>query len=224
VARNRGWTDRSAIPSCSARWGELDHSGLAILHAGLDQHNSNRGVSAMQSKATTVEEYLSQLPEDRHKDIEAVRQVVLKNLDKDYEEGIQYGMIGYYVPHRVYPAGYHCDPKQPLPFAALASQKNYMSLYLMCVYGDSEHAKWFQQAWAKSGKKLDMGKSCIRFKKADDLALEVIGEAIRRVPAKKYIEKCEAGLKAAKEGKSPEKTAKPVKANAAAGKTARGSK
>ena len=91
----------------------------------------------MQSKATTVEQYLAELPEDRRKAIEAVRQVILKNLDKDYEEGIQYGMIGYYVPHRVYPAGYHCDPKQPLPFAGLASQKNYMSLYLMCVYGDS---------------------------------------------------------------------------------------
>ena len=92
----------------------------------------------MQSKATTVEQYLAELPEDRRKAIEAVRQVVLKNLDKDYEEGMQYGMIGYYVPHRVYPAGYHCDPKQPLPFAGLASQKNHMALYLMCVYGDSD--------------------------------------------------------------------------------------
>ena len=95
----------------------------------------------MQSKASTVAEYLSRLPEDRRKDIDAVRQVILKNLDQDYEEGIQYGMIGYYVPHRVFPAGYHCDPRQPLPFAALGSQKNYMSLYLMCVYGDSEIAQ-----------------------------------------------------------------------------------
>src|SRR5580704_16894088 len=112
----------------------------------------------MQSKAKTVAEYLAELPEDRRKAIETVRQVVLKNLDKDYEEGIQYGMIGYYVPHRVHPAGYHCDPKQPLPFASLASQKNHMSLYIMCVYANSDHASWFQQAWAKSGKKLDMGK------------------------------------------------------------------
>lgn len=149
----------------------------------------------MQSKVTTVEQYLSELPEDRRKAIEAVRQVILKNLDKDYEEGIQYGMIGYYVPHRVYAAGYHCDPKQPLPFAALASQKNYMSLYLMCVYGDSNHAKWFREAWAKTGKKLDMGKSCVRFKKLEDLPLDVIGEAIRRVPAKKYVESCESSLK-----------------------------
>ena len=149
----------------------------------------------MQSKATTVEQYLSELPEDRRKALEAVRQVILKNLDKDYEEGIQYGMIGYYVPHRVYPAGYHCDPKQPLPFAGLASQKKYMSLYLMCIYGDSDHSKWFQEAWAKTGKKLDMGKSCVRFKKLDDLPLDVIGEAIKRVPAKTYIEHCVSAIK-----------------------------
>src|SRR5215470_1859092 len=149
----------------------------------------------MKSEATTVAAYLAELPEDRRTVIEAVRKVILENLDEGYEEGIQYGMIGYYVPHRVYPAGYHCDPKQPLPFAALASQKNYMSVYLMCVYGESEHAKWFQQAWAKTGKKLDMGKSCVRFKKVDDLALDVIGEAIKRIPAKKYIENIDAVLK-----------------------------
>ena len=152
-------------------------------------------IARMQSKATTVEEYLSQLPADRRTALEAVRQVILKNLDKDYEEGIQYGMIGYYVPHRVYPAGYHCDPKQPLPFANLASQKNYMALYLMCVYGESDLSRWFRQAWAKTGKKLDMGKACVRFKKLEDLALDVIAEAIRRVPAKKYIEHCEAGIR-----------------------------
>ena len=153
----------------------------------------------MQSNATTVEQYLSGLPEDRRHAIEAVREVILKNLDQDYEEGMQYGMIGYYVPHRVYPAGYHCDPKQPLPFAALASQKNYMSLYLMCVYGESPLAKWFREEWAKTGKKLDMGKSCVRFKKLDDLALEVIAETIKRVPAKTYVEYCEAARSTARE-------------------------
>jgi hypothetical protein len=146
----------------------------------------------MSNKPTTVAEYLSGLPEDRRKAIEAVRQVILENLDKEYEEGIQYGMIGYYVPHRVYPAGYHCDPRQPLPFAGLASQKNHMSLYLMCVYGDTGHAQRFREAWAKTGKKLDMGKSCVRFKRVDDLALDVIAEAIKGVPARKYIEYCEA--------------------------------
>src|SRR3984893_18384761 len=123
----------------------------------------------MQSKATTVSAYLASLPDDRRKAIETVRSVVLANLDKDYEEGMQYGMIGYYVPHRVYPAGYHCDPTKGLPFAALASQKNYMSLYLMGLYcgcdgeNDSALSRWFNEAWAKTGKKLDRGKACTRF-------------------------------------------------------------
>jgi len=151
----------------------------------------------MQSKATTVEQYLSELPEDRRTAIEAVRQVILENLDEDYEEGIQYGMIGYYVPHRVHPAGYHCDPKQPLPFASLGSQKNHMALYLMCIYGESDLSQWFREAWAKTGKKLDMGKACVRFKKVEDLALELIGQAIKRMPAKKYIAYCEAATKPA---------------------------
>jgi hypothetical protein len=103
-------------------------------------------------------------------------------------------MIGYYVPHRVYPAGYHCNPKQPLPFACLASQKNYMSLYLMTVYGDGAHWQWFRDAWAKTGKKLDMGQCCIRFKKLDDLALDVIAEALRRTPVNAYLEFYEAAL------------------------------
>jgi hypothetical protein len=150
------------------------------------------------SESTSVEQYLSGLPEDRRKALEAVRQVFLKNLDKDFEEGIQYGMIGYYVPHRVHPPGYHCDPKQPLPFAALGSQKNHMAVYLMCAYGDTKLSQWFKSAWAKTGKKLDMGKSCVRFKKLDDLALDVIAELIRRVPAKEYIKRCEAVIKMAK--------------------------
>ena len=155
----------------------------------------------MQSKAVTVEAYLNSLPEYRRAAIGAVRETILKNLDPLYEEGIQYGMIGYYVPHRVYPKGYHCDAKQPLPFAALASQKNYVSLYLMSVYcgcgGDSpanQHARWFREAWGKTGKKLDMGKACMRFKRIDDLPLDVIGEAVRRVPASVYIQFCEASL------------------------------
>ena len=160
-------------------------------------------ISKMQSKAPTVETYLRSLPEDRRKAISALRDVILENLDSSYEEGMQYGMIGYYVPHRVYPKGYRCDPRQPLPFAALASQKNYMSLYLMSVYcgcvDDSpgnRHARWFREAWAKTGKKLNMGKACIRFKKIEDLPLDVIGEAIRRVPASMYIELCEASVRA----------------------------
>ena len=141
----------------------------------------------MQSKAKTVKEYLASLPEDRRKVISAVRKVILKNLDKDYEEGMQYGAIGYYVPHRLYPHGYHCDPKIPLPFAGLGSQKNHMSVGMMCHYGDPAEDKWFRNAWLKTGKKLDMGKCCVRFKKLEDVPLEVIGQAIKRVPARKYI-------------------------------------
>jgi hypothetical protein len=151
----------------------------------------------MQSKAKTVADYLAELPADRRNAIEAVRRVIRKNLDKGFEEGVQYGMIGYYVPHRIYPAGYHCDPKQPLPFAGIASQKNYMSLYMMCIYVDSRKAEQFRRDWAKTGKKLDMGKSCIRFKKLDDLPLDVIGKAIARVTAKNYIAICEAVTKPA---------------------------
>src|SRR5687767_14952394 len=149
----------------------------------------------MQSAAKTVEAYLAQLPQDRRAALEKVRQVILKNLDRDFEEGMQYGMIGYYVPHRVYPNGYHCDPKQPLLYAGLAAQKNYMSLYLGCVYGSPDQAKRFRDAWAKTGKKLDMGKACIRFKKIDDLPLDVIGQTIKRTPVKKYLKQYETGVK-----------------------------
>ena len=147
---------------------------------------------------------------ERRGALEAVRRVILANLDKDYEEGMQYGMIGYYVPHRVFPAGYHCDPKQPLPFANLASQKNHLSLYLMCVYGDSPLAEWFRESWAKTGKKLDMGKTCVRFKKVEDLALDVVGEAIRRMPVSKYLKQYEQAMGAMRARKTkgpPGKTA-----------------
>src|SRR5258706_12744167 len=133
----------------------------------------------MQSKAATVKDYLASLTPDRRAAISAVREVILKNLDGDFEEGMQYGMIGYYVPHKVFPAGYHCDPRQPLFYMRLASQKNHMAGYLMCCYGHKPTYEWFAAAWKKAGKKLDMGKSCVRFKKLDDLALDVLGEVIR---------------------------------------------
>ena len=149
----------------------------------------------MISSARTVDEYLAELPADRRAAIQAIREVILANLGEGFEEGMQYGMIGYHVPHNLYPAGYHCDPQQPLPFAGLASQKNYMSFYLHCLYSDAKQEEWFRKRWAKSGKKLDMGKSCIRFKKLEDLPLDVIGEAIARIPMKAYIAAYEAGLK-----------------------------
>jgi hypothetical protein len=182
----------------------------------------------MQSKARTAAEYLAELPEDRRQAVAAVRDVVLANLDKDFEEGMGYGMLGWYVPHSVFPAGYHTDPRQPLPFAGIASQKNYMSLYLTSAYYVEGEESWFRDAWAKTGKKLDMGKSCIRFRKVDDLALDVIAEAIRRVTAKQHIEAylaripararatAEAAPKRRPEPKAKKKTAtrakKPMKA------------
>lgn len=169
--------------------------------------------------AATVQEYLANLPEDRREALEAVRKVILANLDKDFEEGIQYGMIGYYVPHRVFPAGYHCDPKQPLPFAAVGAQKNHMSLHLMFIYGHAEQEKLFQDAWAKTGKKLDMGKACVRFKKLSDLPLEVIGEAFKRVSTKKYLEHYQQAVDTRSAAKATTKTAeKPAAAKAAATK------
>jgi len=167
----------------------------------------------MTSQARTVEEYLSGLPADRRAAVGTVRDVILANLPKGYEEGMLYGMIGYYVPHSLFPAGYHCDPNQPLCYAGLASQKNHMAVYLMCVYGNEEHREWFTNAWKKTGKKLDMGKSCVRFKKLDDLALDVIGQAIGRVRPEKYIARYEAVLKTMKSRrpKSARKSAKPAK-------------
>src|SRR5262249_21083094 len=143
--------------------------------------------SPMQSQAKTVDDYLAELPPDRREAIGAVRKVILKNLPKGYEEIMQYGMINYVVPHRLFPAGYHCDPSQALCYAGLASQKNHMAIYLCTVYGNKETEKWFVKAYKASGKKLDMGKSCVRFKKLDDLPLDVIGQAIARVPVEKYI-------------------------------------
>lgn len=142
----------------------------------------------MQSKATTVQAYLASLPEDRRAALQAIRAVILKNLGKGFVEAMQYGMIGYVVPHSIFPDGYHCDPKQPLTFAGLASQKNYMSLYLMCVYGDAAHAEEFRRDWLATGKKLDMGKSCIRFKRLEDVALDAVAQSIRRVTVKGYVD------------------------------------
>jgi hypothetical protein len=149
----------------------------------------------MSAKPQTVEQYLATVSPEQRAALQAVREVILKNLDDGYAEGIQYGMIGYFVPHSVYPNGYHCDPRQPLPFASLAARKDHMSLGLMSNYGGGKEEEWFRAAWAKTGKKLDMGKACIRFRTLDDLPLEVIGEAVRRVPAGAYIAHYERSIR-----------------------------
>ena len=133
----------------------------------------------MQSKATTVPAYLASLPPDRRAALEAVRRVIKGAVDAKIEEGMQYGMIGYYVPHRIFPDGYHCDPRQPVPYAALASQKNHMSLYLMCAYMEQSVETFIRERYAEAGRRLDMGKSCIRFKSLDELDLTIVRDAIR---------------------------------------------
>jgi hypothetical protein len=141
----------------------------------------------MQSKSLTVKEYLAQLPPDRRKAIETVRKVIKKNLPKGYKEVMQYGMIGYVVPLSVYPAGYLGKPDVPLPYACIASQKNHMAVYLMNIYGTGSDEKWFKAAYKASGKKMDVGKSCVRFKKLEDLPLDLIGQAVARTPVKETI-------------------------------------
>jgi hypothetical protein len=148
----------------------------------------------MKSGAKTVDEYLQSLPPDRRAAINAVREVILANLPKGYEERLHYGMIGYVVPHSLYPAGYHCDPKLPLGFACLGSQKSHMALHLMSVYCNPEAEAWFRKAWTATGKKLDMGKACVRFKKLEDVPLDVVGQVFARTPVKKYIAAIEKAL------------------------------
>jgi len=141
----------------------------------------------------TVKEYLAALPEDRRKTIEAIRKVIRKNIDKKFEEGIQYGMLGYYLPHSEYPAGYHCDPKQPLPFASIGSMKRHIALHLFCIYCDAAEQERFREEWLAAGKKLDMGKSCVRVKKLEDIPLDVVGRSFKRMTAKKFVKAYEAG-------------------------------
>lgn len=121
-----------------------------------------------------------------------MRGVIRKHAPKGIAEQMQYGMIGYVVPHKVYPPGYHCDPSEPLPFSCLASQKNYMALYLMTVYQDPAVEAKLREGFKARGKKLDMGKSCIRFRKLDDLPLDVIADVIAAVPVDEYIRRYEA--------------------------------
>lgn len=138
----------------------------------------------VQSKAKSVGEYLKELPPPRREVVQSVRKAILKSLPEGYEEGMLYGMIGYCIPLRRYPET--CNGKL-LGCAGLASQKDYISLYLMDVYMDAADAAWFEAAWKSAGKKLDMGKACIRFRKLDDVPLDVVGDAIARMPLERLI-------------------------------------
>ena len=150
----------------------------------------------MQSTATTVEQYLQELPEERKEVVEKLRKVILKNLPKGFEECINYGMLGYVVPHSLYPEGYHCDPKLPLPFMNLASQKNFVAVYHMGIYSDPSVMDWFLAEDPKHCKnKLDMGKSCIRFKNLSKVPYELIGQLASKISVADWISTYETVVK-----------------------------
>lgn len=137
-----------------------------------------------QSKASTVDEYLNELPDDRKQTLSTLRSIIRKNLPDGYEEGMQFGMIGYYIPLERYPTTYN---NQPLSYIALASQKQYVSLYLNCVYSDDELESQFRSEWEATGKKLNMGKSCVRFKTLEDVPLDVMGRTIASTSVDEFI-------------------------------------
>lgn len=142
----------------------------------------------MQYKANSPGDYISQIPEERKGPMKKLRQVILDNLPKGIEETMSYGMIGYVVPHTIYPEGYHCAPELPLPFMNLASQKNFIAVYSMVLYAKKDLMEWFTSEYAKQCKfKLDMGKSCIRFKRMDDIPFELIGQLTAKVSTKEWI-------------------------------------
>jgi len=149
----------------------------------------------MQSKAATPEEYVESLPEDRREAINKLRKVIRKNLPKGFAEEMSYGMIGYVVPHKLYPKGYHCDPKLPLPFLNIASQKNFIAVYHMGIYMNPELLDWFTNEYPKhSKKKLDMGKSCLRFKKPDEIPYDLIGELASKMTVAEWVSLYEKAL------------------------------
>ena len=150
----------------------------------------------MQSKADSPDQYFNELPEDRKEPIKLLRQHILDNLPKGIEEEMSYGMLGYVVPHSVYPDGYHCTPEKPLPFMNLASQKNFIAVYSMVLYAKEDLMKWFVSEYAKRCKyKLDMGKSCIRFNKLDEIPFDLIAELTRKMTCDEWINVCESVFK-----------------------------
>jgi len=150
----------------------------------------------MISKARTPDEYIRSLPADRKAAIQELRKTILKNLPKGFKETMSYGMVGYVVPHEIYPDGYHCDPKLPLPFMAFASQKNFIAFYHMGIYAMPDLMKWYKTEYPKHSKaKLDMGKSCSRFNKPEHIPYKLIGQLVKKVSVKKWIDTYEKNLK-----------------------------
>jgi len=149
----------------------------------------------MQIKADSPDDYISKIPEDRKEAVNKLRKEVLKNLPKGFQETVGYGMMGYVVPHSIYPKGYHCDPKLPLPFAGFASQKNFVAFYHMGIYSSPKLLDWFVKEYPKhTDAKLDMGKSCIRFKKPEKIPFKLFGELMSKMTVKEWIDCYEAVL------------------------------
>ena len=142
----------------------------------------------MKPNGSTVDEILSNLPPDRLEPFNKLHQTIVKNLPKGFEPAISYGGLGYVIPHKLYPAGYHCKPAEPLPFAGIASQKGSINFYHMGIYADQELYDWFVGEYPKHCKqKLDIGKSCVRFKKMDDIPYKLIGDLMKKMSAKNWI-------------------------------------
>ncbi|MBS1517546.1 MAG: DUF1801 domain-containing protein [Bacteroidetes bacterium] len=150
----------------------------------------------MYSKAQSVKEYLDSLPEERKKYMTELRKVIKKNLPKGFKEVISYGMIGYVIPHSKYPEGYHCNPELPLPFINIASQKNFIAVYHMGIYGDKKLHDWYVDNYKKiTGKKSDMGKSCLRFSKPEQIPFELIGKLVSKITPSQWIKMYEKNLR-----------------------------
>jgi len=158
----------------------------------------------MISKVTTPEQYIKELPADRKEAFTELRNIILKNLPEGFEERMSYGMIGYVVPHSIYSEGYHCDPKLPLPFVNIASQKNFISFHHMGIYASPELLKWFTAEYPKhSAAKLDMGKACVRFKKPEQIPFKLIGELMKKVTVNDWIAAYEKAKNFSKNKKAP---------------------
>lgn len=150
----------------------------------------------MTYQVSSPSEYLAAIPEERRAAFEKLRETIVENIPDGFEEGISYGMITYCVPHRLYPAGYHCDPKQPLPFVSIASQKNFIALYHMGIYANEALLDWFVTEYPKHSKsKLDMGKSCIRFKKPDQIPFDLVGQLMQKMSVEDWVQLYESVLK-----------------------------
>jgi uncharacterized protein YdhG (YjbR/CyaY superfamily) len=150
----------------------------------------------MKTPETTIDEILANLPDDRKEAFTKLHQTIVSNLPEGFEPAISYGMLGYVIPHSLYPAGYHCKPAEPLPFASIASQKNSINLYHMGIYLDPSLMEWFVAEYPKHSKqKLDMGKSCIRFKKAEHIPYDLLGQLMQRMTAAQWIALYERNLK-----------------------------